>query len=370
MQQLLELYCAHTGKVSDKWSSNIRFYDEAFGPVRNRELRILEIGIQNGGSLEIWAKYFPSATHLVGCDINEKCRDLVFDDPRISVVVGDANDPAIQAHIRAVCDGFDIIIDDGSHRSSDIVRTFAAYFPLLSEGGLYIAEDLHCSYWQEFEGGIEDTGSSIAFFRRLTDFVNREHWGADIPPDEVLSYFTARWGARFPAPDLERIAQVVFRNSLVAVSKQRPDEVVLGPRLVSGRNAYVSMEMLGLSGTTIIAPGQCGNRSGPLSQRSEQAAASANGLQQQVSEAVLRAAAATERAEVAEAKNLDTLERLRAARRQPVRFLSSIIAFRVLKALSHLHPPLPKAATDYFSNVATRLEPLDSDTGNRQSIED
>ena len=165
MTRLIDLYTSHTGKVSDKWSSYLSTYDDWFRAYTNRPLRILEIGIQNGGSLEIWAKYFSNASLIVGCDINPLCADLSYDADYIKVVVGDANADDIRAKIMAFSDTYDIIIDDGSHMSRDIVVSFAKYFPLLAEGGIYVAEDLHCSYWENFEGGIEAPYASVNFFQ-------------------------------------------------------------------------------------------------------------------------------------------------------------------------------------------------------------
>lgn len=153
---LLDLYIAHTGKVSDKWSIYLGAYDRIFSEYRNKPVRILEIGVQNGGSLEIWRRYFPHAELILGCDINAACGGLTFDDERIDVIVGDANTDEVESRIAARSEKFDIIIDDGSHKSSDIIRSFSRYFPRLSEGGIYIAEDLHCSYWNEYEGGLYD----------------------------------------------------------------------------------------------------------------------------------------------------------------------------------------------------------------------
>ena len=132
-------------------------------------LRLLEIGIQNGGSLEIWPKFFPNAQQIVGCDIRPECARLTYRNPRISVVVGDANSDEAQAAVLAHSAIFDVIIDDGSHASSDIVRSFARYFPHLSDGGIFVVEDLHCSYWKEFDGGLFDPFSSVNFFKRLAD---------------------------------------------------------------------------------------------------------------------------------------------------------------------------------------------------------
>ena len=76
------LYRDHHGKVSDKWSFYISEYDRLFYKLRDREINLLEIGIQNGGSLEIWAQYFEKAKTLVGCDVEPNCHSLKFVDPQ------------------------------------------------------------------------------------------------------------------------------------------------------------------------------------------------------------------------------------------------------------------------------------------------
>jgi len=63
-------------KVWDKWSSYLPFYQKLLTPHQNDPIRLLEIGVQNGGSLEDWSKYLPNAEAIIGCDINPKCGDL------------------------------------------------------------------------------------------------------------------------------------------------------------------------------------------------------------------------------------------------------------------------------------------------------
>ena len=88
---LEQLYKEHRGKVSDRWSIYLSEYERLFSDYRDRPIRLLEIGIQNGGSLEIWSKFFPCAEKFVGCDINLDCARLQYEDSRIAIVVADAN---------------------------------------------------------------------------------------------------------------------------------------------------------------------------------------------------------------------------------------------------------------------------------------
>jgi len=236
---LREIFDAHRGKVSDKWSSYLDEYQRLFGGFQDKPVSLLEIGVQNGGSLEIWAKYFPRARLLTGCDINENCRKLAFEDPRIAVFVGDANSDAIQDAIVRRSADFDLIIDDGSHRSGDIVKSFARYFPLLKPGGIFLAEDLHCSYWRDFEGGLFDPLSSIAFFKDLSDIVNHEHWGIPEARKALLETYAIAYGVEFPEQVLAGIQSVEFLNSICVVRKKEDVEIGLGVRCRSGVTAEV-----------------------------------------------------------------------------------------------------------------------------------
>lgn len=240
MNELLNVYRAHAGKISDRWLAYLRQYDLLFAPWRDRSVRLLEIGIQNGGSLEIWGRYFPKASVLVGCDIDPLCEGLTYDDPRIHVVVGDASSEDTERRITAHSPEWDIVIEDGSHHSRHIVDAFARFFPRVSTGGMFIAEDLHCSYWQEFEGGLADPLSSIAFFKRLADLVNYEHWGVPVSRNEYLAGFAAHYGCRFDEEVLAQVHAVEFVNSQCVVRKREAADNRLGPRLIVGAIEQVS----------------------------------------------------------------------------------------------------------------------------------
>ena len=239
MKSLYQLYREHDGKVSDKWTHYLRVYDRLFAPLRNRSLTILEIGVQNGGSLEIWAKYFPAASVLVGCDINPDCQKLEYDDPRIKLIVGDANADDIERQISSVADAYDIIIDDGSHLSSDIVRSFVRYFPKLKPDGIYVAEDMHCSYWREYLGGLYSPYSSMAFFKRLADIINHEHWGTPKSISTVCPGLCRRYSVDLDAAVCATVGTIEFSNSMVVVQRCAADRGMLGKRVVAGKSAAI-----------------------------------------------------------------------------------------------------------------------------------
>ena len=239
MKSLVELYQLHQGKVSDKWEIYLREYDRLFSPYRDRPIRLLEIGIQNGGSLEIWSQYFAKGEKFVGCDINPNCGKLSYKDPRIALVIGDANSDETQAKVISLSDQFDLVVDDGSHTSGDIVRSFARYFFNLKEGGLYIAEDLHCSYWQELDGGLYHPYSSMSFFKRLVDVINQEHWQIDKTKMQFLSGIKTHFSVDYSEELLSQIHSIEFINSICVIRKESSRLNTLGERLFAGQQDNV-----------------------------------------------------------------------------------------------------------------------------------
>lgn len=114
------------------------FYEKHL-PGRDFSGRLLEIGIMEGASLRMWAEYYPNA-EIVGIDINNK-RHLNLAG-NVSVIHGDATNH----HVTQQLGEFDIIVDDGSHLTSDQQMSFLwLFYNQLSASGIYVLEDLHTS---------------------------------------------------------------------------------------------------------------------------------------------------------------------------------------------------------------------------------
>jgi len=201
---LATIHRQKTGKVSDKWSSYLDFYDDKFFYLQDTQVKILEIGVQNGGSLETWAKYFWNAEKIYGIDVDPKCADLKFEDERIEVIVGDSKTTEIDST-------FDIIIDDGSHLSDDIIENWNVWWPKLNNGGLYVVEDFH-TMWMPGYGS-----NAIRFFSGFIAAVNAQ------------------------TKTNHQVRRLEFTNSIVMLEKGEP---VLGDRLITGDVAYVNPDVL------------------------------------------------------------------------------------------------------------------------------
>lgn len=259
MTGLEQLYVEHCGKVSDKWRAYFSVYDHQFARYRNLPIRLLEIGVQNGGSLELLSKYFPNAAKLIGCDIDPNCGSLRFEDARIAVVVGDVNTDESERRLLERSPEFDVIIDDGSHCSQDTIRSFARYFRHLSDDGIYIFEDLHCSYWQEYQGGLFDPLASMTFLKCLTDVLNHEHWGVPLLRTELVAPFARHYGAEFNETMLAHVHSVTFFNSVCVIGKREPQCNVIGRRFIAGGMAETLPGLQSLHDAVCEAPDQRGN---------------------------------------------------------------------------------------------------------------
>ena len=134
---------------------------------------MFEIGVAQGGSLDMWNRYFGPYAQIVGIDINPDCKRLESD--QISIRIGDQADAAFLGQLIEEFGHPDVVIDDGSHRMSDISNTFEFLYPKLSPNGVYFVEDLHTCYWPEYEGGLHKPESFIELAKQLIDELNAMH---------------------------------------------------------------------------------------------------------------------------------------------------------------------------------------------------
>jgi hypothetical protein len=163
-----------TKHQTDKHDHNhlyLDIYHRYMNGIRNLPLNILEIGVRDGCSHRMWREYFPNSK-VYGIDIDPRCKQSQSD--RIKIYIGSQSDPAIinQAVADAV-DGFDIILDDGSHVNSLTLKSFELLFPHLKRGGLYIIEDLDCSYiGKDLESAIKVGQWPGMQYNKDVEFVN------------------------------------------------------------------------------------------------------------------------------------------------------------------------------------------------------
>jgi hypothetical protein len=165
---------------TDKWGVHhyTPHYTAHFEPFRLKKINILEIGVggydkpnKGGASLRMWKKYFPRG-QVYSVDIYDKAP---LQEDRIRIFKGSQTDPVLWEKIFHEVPEFNLIIDDGSHINSDVIKTFRLLFPRLACGGIYVVEDTQSSYWPEFGGdsdNLENPNTAMYFFKKLADGLN------------------------------------------------------------------------------------------------------------------------------------------------------------------------------------------------------
>lgn len=162
----------------------IPYYEKHFSNIRQDKLNILEIGVKRktentvgACSLKTWKDYFPNS-HIYGIDIDPE--NINYEEDRIKIFIGNQADKKFLNSVIKFAGHFDIIIDDGSHVNAFTIESWNQLFPSLVSGGIYVIEDLLCSYQNLDDFEVRKKASE-----------NNHWWGMHLLPDNV-SYNNAR----------------------------------------------------------------------------------------------------------------------------------------------------------------------------------
>jgi hypothetical protein len=146
----LNLDSYNTDKITHRY---LDAYDPILAPWVDKDIKLLEIGIHRGGSLQLWRDYFRLGV-IVGIDI--KLPEHFAPGERIQVYKGSQADEEFLSDVanKTAREGFDIIIDDASHIGALTKITFWHLFDNhLKPGGLYAIEDWGTGYLDDFPDG-------------------------------------------------------------------------------------------------------------------------------------------------------------------------------------------------------------------------
>ncbi len=170
--RLEEFYFKHSHRIVSKWWHYFDIYHTFFQKYIGSDVKILEIGVCKGGSLQMWKDYFGKQAIIVGIDIEENCK--AFEEENVHVCIGSQGDSDFLSQVEAEWGPFDIVLDDGSHMMDHQIITFETLFPRLNDGGVYICEDCHSSYSARYGGGYRQSGTFIEYSKNFVDYVNSQ----------------------------------------------------------------------------------------------------------------------------------------------------------------------------------------------------
>jgi hypothetical protein len=153
---------------SIKWKKYFPIYENLFNKYRNKKITFVEIGILDGGSLEIWKKYFGEDARIIGIDNNPECKK--FDNPNFEIYIGSQSDKNFWRQFYNKVGKVDIILDDGGHTNDQQIISLTESVNNINNGGLYVAEDVHTSYLKHY--GNPYKYSFVNFTKKLIDDIN------------------------------------------------------------------------------------------------------------------------------------------------------------------------------------------------------
>ena len=115
----------------------------------------------------MWKSYFGPQARIVGVDINPRCANL--GEPQIEIVIGDQEDRQFLKSLANRVGDIDVLIEDGGHTMAQQIATFEELWPNIVDGGVFLIEDLHTSYWPKYGGGLRREGTFIEYAKKLVD---------------------------------------------------------------------------------------------------------------------------------------------------------------------------------------------------------
>ena len=173
MNDLRAYFESNPGRMIHKWDHYFEIYERHLARYRGRDVVLVEIGVYQGGSLQMWKQYFGRQAQIWGIDVKPICAQ--FAEEQINIVIGDQGDSAFLESLARQLPRIDVLIDDGGHRMRQQRTTFETLFPRIAEDGIYICEDLHTSYWSDYGGGHLNPHSFVEFSKNLVDRLNAWH---------------------------------------------------------------------------------------------------------------------------------------------------------------------------------------------------
>lgn len=178
---------AHGGRPLHKVMHYVAAYERHFGRYVGQPATFLEIGAGNGGSAQMWKRWFGPRARIVVIDIDPVCEQ--FADEQVEVRIGDQSDTAFLQRLVDEFGIFDMILDDGSHVMDHLRVTFEFLYPRMAPNGVYVIEDAGTAYWSDYGGGHKRPGTIVEFFKDAIDQLNyvnlaKEH---DVTRDPLLA---------------------------------------------------------------------------------------------------------------------------------------------------------------------------------------
>ena len=166
---LWNYFAAHKeGRGIIKYKHYFDIYHRHLSKFVGRDVHVVEIGVQSGGSLEMWRQYFGPGCHVTGIDIQEGCK--CFEDAATTILIGDQADRSFWKKFREQSAPVDILIEDGGHEPEQQMVTLEEMLPYVRPGGVYICEDIWAQEFVAYVYSMMEKLNDVAVNQNATVF--------------------------------------------------------------------------------------------------------------------------------------------------------------------------------------------------------
>jgi len=146
---------------------------------------VFEIGIWQGGSLNLWKSYFGPNARIVGIDIEREC--LAIEEDQIAIRIGDQSDPAFLSSLVDEFGAPDIVIDDGRPQTGHINPTFDFLYPKQPKNSVYVVEDTFLGYRDEWRSKDNRRSSFIERTKDMIDLLHAHYRGVNVEKNDFAN---------------------------------------------------------------------------------------------------------------------------------------------------------------------------------------
>jgi hypothetical protein len=205
-----------------------RYYEPWLSTYRHTAgIKMLEIGAQQGKSLQVWDEYFTQPSLILGLAYGYHTEHLHKNTHNLTHVQVQWGDQSQNSTMEDLVDQgpWDIVIDDGSHIPAHVIFSLFHLWKSVKPGGIYIIEDLESSYWPNgtqiygysiYGAGIRSKApnSAIDKVHQLVHVLMRHQIGA-----RTLSIM----------PDDKSICSIEWAQNIVALKKCTEEQMANSP---------------------------------------------------------------------------------------------------------------------------------------------
>ena len=145
-------------KTNESGHGFSKLYAQHLDHLKNKNIKILEIGSFAGASAAAFSKYF-TKSNIYCFDVN--ISNFIYSSKNIHVYgLNINNENEVKKILKNIAletnsNFFDIIIDDGSHYLSDILFSLKNLFKYIKQGGVYIIEDFKFPNYYNYNRNID-----------------------------------------------------------------------------------------------------------------------------------------------------------------------------------------------------------------------